>query len=92
MRHYNSVFNPQFGTYNEKPGKGKTTTTPKKGKVPSYNSKKSSLLQDKFDELVNLGVLIRPEDNNIKVMRTSARRFSSRNRITRIDLLPVSLN
>ena len=75
---YNSVFNPQFGTYNERSGKvvasvhiGKTTPTPKKGIVPSYNSKKSSLLQDKFDELVNLGVLIRPEDNNIKVMHTS---------------------
>ena len=75
---YNSVFNPQFGTYNEKSGKvvasvhiGKTTPTPKKGKVPSYNSKKFSLLQDKFDELVNLGVLIRPEDNNIKVIHTS---------------------
>ena len=73
---YNSVLNPQFGTYNEKSGKvvasvhtGKTTPTPKKGKVPS--SKKSSLLQDKFDDLVNLGVLIRPEDNNINVIHTS---------------------
>ena len=39
----------------------------KKGKVPCYNSNNSSLLQDKFDELVNLGTLSRPEDVNINI-------------------------
>ena len=45
---YNSVFNPNFGTYNNKSGKvvasvhlGKTAPMPKKGKIPSYNTKKS---------------------------------------------------
>ena len=95
---YNSVFNPQFGTYNEKPGKvvasvhiGKTTPTPKKGKVPSYNSKKSSLL-DKFDELVNLGVLIRPEDNNIKVIHTSPSFLVKKPNLYRLVTSFVELN
>ena len=78
VEEFSSVFNPKYSTYNHKSGKleasvhlGKTTPAPKKGKVPSYNSNKSILLQEKFDELVKLGVLSRPEDVNVKVVHTS---------------------
>ena len=43
-----------------RPGKcllGRNIPTPSKGKVPSYNSDKAKLLQEKFDELVHQGVL-----------------------------------
>ena len=43
----------------------------KKGKVPSYDSKKAEILQSKFDELVKLGVLRRPEDIGVKVVHSS---------------------
>ena len=75
---YNSVFNPCFGTYNDKSGKiratvmlGNTKPTPKKGKVPSYCSNKAAILQQKFDELEDLGVLVRPENIGIEVTHTS---------------------
>ena len=73
-----SVFTPHFSTYNEKSGRvyaddilGKNIPQPQKGKIPSYNSAKSQILQQKFDELVEQGVLSRPEDVNVTVVHTS---------------------
>ena len=75
---YKSVFTSLHGTYNGKSGNiqasvilGKNLPTPKKGKVPSYNSDKAKILKEKFDELVLQGVLSRPEDNDITVIHTS---------------------
>ena len=75
---YSSIFTPNFGTYNGKSGDiyadvilGKNMPMPKKGKVPVYNPKNSNILQDKFDELVELGVWSRPEDVNATVVHTS---------------------
>ena len=75
---FNSVFNPAIGTYNDKSSKirasvclGSNIPTPRKGKVPCYSSKNSALLQKKFDELVTLGVLSRPEDVIVYVIHTS---------------------
>ena len=75
---YASVFTPHFGTYNGKSGGifadvivGKISPAPKKGKLPVYNSKNSKVLQDKFDELVELGVLSRLEDVDVTVVHTS---------------------
>ena len=75
---YSSVFTPHYGAYNNKAGflqadvlLGKNTPPPKKGKIPSYNTKMAELLQLKFDELVEQGVLIRPEAVNVTVAHTS---------------------
>ena len=75
---FSTVFSPQIGTYNDTSGKprasvcmGTTLPTPKKGKVPCYNTKTLSILQEKFDELVHLGVLSRPEGVDVQVIHTS---------------------
>ena len=72
---YGSVFNSLHGVYNGKSGDvqasfmlGKNSPVPKKGKVPCYNSAKAKILQEKFDELVNKGVLSRPEDSGVSVI------------------------
>ncbi len=72
------AFGPKRGTYNAKSGNilasvdmGKTTPVPKKGKVPSYKRKDLQILQERFDELVEQGVLVRPEDHGIKVVHSS---------------------
>ena len=77
-KQYASVFTQNVGTYNDKSGKvladvllGNNKPVPKKGKIPSYNSSKSSILQDKFDELIDLGVLSHPEDVHVTVIHTS---------------------
>ena len=43
----------------------------KKAKVPTYDSQKNNLLQEKFDELVETKVLRRPEEVGVKVVHTS---------------------
>ena len=75
---YSSVFSENLGTYNDKSGiirasvhLGKTKPSPKKGRVPSYCSNKATILQEKFDELLALGVMSRPEDLNVTVQHTS---------------------
>ena len=75
---FNTVFNPDIGTYNDKSGvirasvcMGNNLPAPKKGKIPCYNSNNLTLLQEKFDELVELGVLSRPEEVNVDVIHTS---------------------
>ena len=72
------MLDPKIGVYNNKSGKveasvhiGRVAPTPKKGKIPSYNSKKSQLLQEKFGERVELGVLTRPETDNVRVIHSS---------------------
>ena len=77
-KNYNQVFIPKFVRYNDKYVRvlasvflGANKPTPKKGKVPCYSSDKLSILHEKFDELVDLGVLRRPEDLGIEVVHTS---------------------
>ena len=68
---FNSVFNPTIGTYNDKSGKirasvcmGNNIPSPKK-KVKYHVTIR--IIRHKFDELVNLGTLSRPEDVNINI-------------------------
>ena len=65
-------------TYNGKSGNIKfdvnfetTLPPPTKGRLPTYNSENLRLLQEKFDELESLGVLVKPEDLGITVVHTS---------------------
>ena len=76
---YASRFSSKIGIYNGKSGQvfadvllGKNVPVPKKGRTPSYSSNKNVLLQEKFDELVELGVLKRPEDLGVTVVHTSS--------------------
>ena len=39
--------------------------------MPSYNSDKAKILQEKFDDLVSQGVLSRPEELGVTVAHTS---------------------
>ena len=75
---YKVVFNSQHGAYNGKSGNvqaavvlGQNIPLPKKGKVPSYNSDKAKILQEKFDDLVSQGVLSRSEELGVTVAHTS---------------------
>ena len=43
----------------------------KEKKIPCYNSKNATILQEKFGELVKLSVISRPEDVNTEVVDTS---------------------
>ncbi len=75
---FSDAFSTQLGCYNGKSGSvigdvllGNNIPIPKKAKIPSYNSSKNVLLQEKFDELIEKGVLKRPEEVGIKVVHTS---------------------
>ena len=75
---FSSVFSSNIGCYNGKSGElypdvllGKNFPIPKKGKVPMYNSSNNGILQEKFDELVTLGVLKRPQEVGVTVTHTS---------------------
>ena len=46
---------------------GPVDPPPVKARLPSYNTEKLRLLQEKMDELEDLGVLARPEDVDVKV-------------------------
>ena len=66
---YSSVFNPNFGSYNDASGPvrlnldlGQHLPPPRKGRLPSYNSTNLMILHEKFDELEHLGIIARPED------------------------------
>ncbi len=74
LHEYDDVFNPQIDGYNGKSGPFKAVVNmgpvqppQRKGRVPQYSRNKLVELQDKFDELENLGVFVKPEDVGITV-------------------------
>ena len=77
-RHFDSVFNPAFGAYNDYSGTirakvniGPVMPTPRKGKLPLYKQSNLQLLQEEADKLEALGVLAKPEDVGVDVVYTS---------------------
>lgn len=75
---YDQVFNKCIGKYNDASGRirasinmGPVPPPAHKARLPSYNSEKLRLLQDKMDELEDMGVLAKPEDVNITVEYSS---------------------
>ena len=69
-----SVFDPQYGTYNHKYGRfeavvnmGPVKPPQRKGRVPQYSRDKLVELQQQFDELEALGVLAKPESLGVCV-------------------------
>ena len=75
---FSETFSTKIGCYNGKSGAvvgdvllGNNKPIPKKAKVPSYNSEKNVILQEKFDELVEQGTLKRAEEVGVKVVHTS---------------------
>ena len=65
---YDSVFNPDYGGYNDASGPvrahvtvGSVPPPPRKARIPFYNQKNLVLLQQKADELEEKGVLLPPE-------------------------------
>ena len=77
-RRYDNVFNSRIGAYNDASGHirafinmGPTEPPPQKARLPSYNTEKMRLLQQKMDELEDLGILARPEDVNVAIEHIS---------------------
>lgn len=71
---YDSVFDPQFKGYNGAAGPfqakvnmGPVEPPQRKGRLPQYDRGKLVELQEKFDQLEELGVFGRPEDAGINV-------------------------
>ena len=71
---FDSVFNPQYETYNHSFGKfeavvnmGSVKPQQRKGRVPQYSRDKLVELQAKCDELDALGVLAKPETLDVTV-------------------------
>ena len=75
---YDQVFNKKIGVYNDASGRvrafinmGPVPPPPHKARLPAYNSEKLKLLQDKMDELEDMGVLAKPENLNVHVEYSS---------------------
>ena len=73
-KEYCAVFNTHFKGYNGAAGKckavvnmGPTKPPQRKGRLPQYSKNKLVELQDKFDELEQLGVFRKPEDVKVNV-------------------------
>lgn len=71
---FDDVFNPNFIGYNgavgpleAKVNMGPVQPPQRKGRVPQYSKNQLDTLQQKFDELENIGVFKRPEDVGITV-------------------------
>lgn len=71
---HDEVFSPQLGCYNGASGPfkhvitmGESLPPQRRGRNPMYNRSNLELLQAKCDELVQQGVLARPEDVNVSV-------------------------
>ena len=71
---YGHVFSPKFTGYNGRDGNVKAVVNmgpvmppQRKGRMPLYNKDKLTLLQNKFDELEELGVFARPENVGINI-------------------------
>ena len=74
LNEYDSVFDPNFKGYNGASGPfearvnmGPTQPPQRKGRLPQYARDQLLELQDKFDDLEELGVFMRPEDISIDV-------------------------
>ena len=72
--HHDPVFNPRLGGYNGAVGKfeasinmGPVLPPQRKGRLPHYSRDKIEILQQKCDELEELGVLRKPENVDITV-------------------------
>ena len=77
-RLFSETLSTEIGCYNGNAGAvfgdvllGNNNPIPKKAKVPSYNTDKNVLLQEKFDELIDNGVLKKPEEVGVDVVHTS---------------------
>jgi hypothetical protein len=75
---YDNVFNPRIGAYNDASGRvrahinmGPVDPPVSKGYLPCYSKEKMVLLQQKMDELEDLGVLARPEEVGVVVEHVS---------------------
>ena len=75
---FSDVFQPTIGRYNDYGGKvrarvnlGNTKPPSRKLHVPNYCKKDQDRLQDKFDELEQQGVFVRPEEANVVVEHVS---------------------
>ena len=55
-------YNGFYGDFKATVNMGPTLPPQRKGRLPQYNRDKLSELQDKFDELENLGVFCKPEN------------------------------
>ena len=71
---YNKVFDPLVGRYNGKSGNcqvevnmGVNLPVQRKGRVPFYGKGDLTELQDKFDHLVEQGIMSRPQDIGVSV-------------------------
>ena len=74
LEKYDDTFSPSVGCYNGKSGKfthvinmGQSLPPQRKGRVPLYKRTDLEMLQQKFDQLQEEGVLVRPEDVNVCV-------------------------
>ena len=77
-KRFSEALSTEIGCYNGNAGAifgdvllGNNNPIPKKARVPSYNTDKNVLLQEKFDELIDNGVLKRPEEVGVDVVHTS---------------------
>lgn len=68
---FDNIFNPNFndavGPLEAKVNMGPVQPPQRKGRVPQYSKNQLDTLQQKFDELENIGVFKRPEDVGITV-------------------------
>lgn len=74
LHQHDIVFNPNFSGYNGAAGPikahvnmGPVQPPQRKGRVPQYSRHQMDRLQEKFDELEQLGVFRRPEDVDVNV-------------------------
>ena len=74
LEEYDEVFNPKFSGYNgavgpfeAKVNMGPVQPPQRKGRVPQYSRQQLTELQNKFDELEDIGVFKRPEDIGVCV-------------------------
>ena len=71
-KRFDSVFSPEFGTYNDRSGPIRASINigpvePPQCKLPLYNSSNLQRLQEETDKLEKLGVLAKPEDVGVTV-------------------------
>lgn len=74
---YDEVFNPKISVYNGKSGScyvevniGANLPPQRKGRLPFYGKDDLADLQNKFDEMVEKGILSRPQDIGVTVENT----------------------
>lgn len=74
LKEYDSVFTPHFkgyngaaGSFHAKVNMGPVEPPQRKGRLPQYNRGKLVELQEKFDQLEELGVFENPEDAGVSV-------------------------